>query len=126
MTANNEYIYFQLNNWMPGDDYPDAEPFSTWLAFSDKDGCDYSTLKLMDENWVRENKLCIATNLVDMSLTFRISATKEWVAANCPDLLTKYKEFVVVPDKDGIMKDRFGYVFHIYSEDNIGVVKEEE
>jgi hypothetical protein len=26
-------VYFQLNNWMPGDDYPDVEPFNSWLFF---------------------------------------------------------------------------------------------
>ena len=24
-------IYFELNNWMSGDDYPDAEPFISWM-----------------------------------------------------------------------------------------------
>ena len=119
-------VYFQLNNWMPGDDYPDVEPFNSWLAFSDKDGCDYATLKLMDENWVKENKLCIVTNLVDMSLTFRISATKEWVNKNCPELLSKYKQFIVCPDECGDIKDKFGYDFLLYKESNIGIKRVEE
>ena len=26
-----EVVYFELNNWFSGRDYPDAEPFLSWM-----------------------------------------------------------------------------------------------
>lgn len=109
-----ELIYFQLNNWFEGDDYPDAEPFLSWLG-------DDSKLIFLNEDWVNENKLCVSANFIDMSISFRITSTKEWVEKNCPELLTTYQEFIRVQDKDENIKDRFGYDFLEYSNENIGV-----
>ena len=82
-----DVIYFELNNWFAGKDYPAAEPFLSWM------GNDLR-LRFMDDDWVRENKLCVVAHHVDMSVNFCITATKEWVERNCPKLLTKYTEFV--------------------------------
>lgn len=109
-----EIIYLGLNNWFAGDDYPDAEPFTTWFD----DDC---KLKFMDENWVKENKLCVLLNLVDMSINFRITTTKEWVEKNCPELLTKYTKFIYIPNDIGEVYDKFGLNFAEYSEENIGI-----
>ena len=29
---DNELVYFELNNWSPGKDYPYEEPFLTWIG----------------------------------------------------------------------------------------------
>lgn len=130
-----DVIYFELNNWFAGKDYPDAEPFRTWM----KD----SVLQFSDDEWVKENKLCVYISMVDMSVNFCITATREWVEKNCPKLLSdegldtvfihqsanetkevkeewRYKDFLRFPD-DGVVKGRFGCPFFEYSEENFGV-----
>ena len=107
-------VYFELNNWFAGQDYPDCEPFLAWMG-------DDLLLRFVDENWVKENKLCVVGGNVDMSVNFCITATKEWVENNCPELLTKYTQFIRTPDKDGEVEGRFGAPFKQYTEENIGI-----
>lgn len=109
----NEIIYFELNNWCCGRDYPDAEPFMSWMR---------GFLPIFrNEKWVKENKLCVRASNVDMSQNFCISATKEWVEQNCPELLTKYTQFLRKPDKYGDVDGRFGCPFLEYEESNFGI-----
>lgn len=83
-----EIIYFEINNWFSGVDYPDAEPFLTWMK---------EPSFFMNEDWVKENKLVVVACLVDMSINFRVSAPKSWVEKYCPTLLTKYRHFLCSP-----------------------------
>lgn len=109
-----DIIYFELNNWSCGCDYPDAEPFISWMK-------DDLKQKFEDEEWVKENKLVVVESLVDMSMNYCIAATKEWVQSNCPELLTKYIQFVRHSEEDGEPPEgRFGCPFLEYDEDNIG------
>jgi len=109
-----DIVYFELNNWFSGRDYPDAEPFITWLG-------DDLHIKFDDEEWVKDNKLCVLEDLIDMSQNFCITAPKEWVQKNCPELLTKYKEFLREENEDGYVLGRFGHEFLDYKEENIGI-----
>lgn len=109
-----EIIYFELNNWTPGTDYPGEEPFLSWMGNDLK-------LRFRNEDWVKENKLCVVESLVDMSTNFCITATREWVEENCPNLLTEHKQFLRYPDKWGDVYGRFGHEFLPYEECNIGV-----
>lgn len=104
-----EIIYFELNNWMPETDYPDAEPFETWCGNDD-------ALYFDSPKWCKENKLVVSRGIFDHSVNWCIGATKEWVKENCPELLTKYKKFLRLN-----MKGRFGQPFIKYSEENIGI-----
>ena len=108
-----EIVYFSMNNWFSGRDYPEAEPFLTWFS-------DDTHLYFMDEEWVKKNELCVLGTLIDMSVNFTVTAKRNWVEKNCPELLTKYNEFVYNPDVDGFVEDRFGIEFLEYSKDNIG------
>lgn len=108
-----DIVYFELNNWFLGQDYPDAEPFITWMN-------DY-VLKFRDIEWVKENRLCVVDGNVDMSVNFCITATREWVENNCPELLTRYTQFIRTPDEDGEVYGRFGAPFKEYTEENIGI-----
>ena len=110
----NDVVYFELNNWTPGVDYPCEEPFLSWMRYD-------LYQKFRDEDWVKENKLCVVCSLVDMSQNYCISATKQWVEENCPTLLTRYQEFLRYPDEDGFIEGRFGDLFKEYNEDNIGL-----
>lgn len=111
-----DIIYFELNNWMRGEDYPNDEPFITWV------GNDYD-LKFQNEEFVKENKLCVVRSIIDMSVNFCITAKKEWVEKNCPKLLTDYTDFLREPDEDGYVYGRFGDEFLEYSEENIGITE---
>lgn len=117
---NMEFIYFELNNWFCGRDYPDAEPFVSWMANDLKQ-------KFRDEDWVKENKLVVVESFVDMSLNYCITATKEWVQINFPELLTKFTQFIRSGEEhDDLPEGRFGCPFLEYSEDNIGCHYAEE
>ena len=111
-------IYFELNNWMPDDDYPNAEPFIDWMR------CDAGNnyyIRFRDKEWINKNKLVVVESLVDMSCNYCITAKVEWIKKNCPELLTKYKEFIVIPEEDEeIPYGRFGCPFLEYTNDNIG------
>ena len=109
-----DIVYFELNNWFTGRDYPDAEPFLSWMR-------DDLNQKFRDEEWIKENKLVVVESLVDMSMNFCVTATKEWVENNCIELLSTYKEFVRKPEDDeDVPYGRFGCPFLEYKEENIG------
>lgn len=109
-----KFLYFELNNWFPGDHYPDEEPFTKWI------GNDLN-IYFNNEDWVKENKLCVVRSIIDMSVNFCITATRKWVEKNCPKLLTEYQKFLRHPDKDGYVEGQFGDEFLEYSEENVGI-----
>ena len=135
---NKEIIYFDLNNWFSGRDYPEDEKFGKW-------GCD---MQFSNDDWCKENKLCVVWGTIDMSFNWLIAAPKEWVEENCPDLLSDktytyttitmkwgdngeeitekneytkaYKDFVYTPNSFGDVYGRFDLLFPKYSEENFG------
>lgn len=102
-----ELIRFELNNWFEGRDYPDEEPFITWM-------CDDLNQYFMKENWIKENELVVTVALVDMSFNYCIVAKKSWIEENCPKLLTTHSKFV----RDS---SRFDIPFREYCPENFGV-----
>ena len=109
-----DIVYFELNNWFSGRDYPNAEPFLSWMR-------DDLNQKFRDEEWIKENKLVVVESLVDMSMNFCITATKEWVEENCHELLSTYENFVRKPeDGEDVPYGRFECPFLEYNEENIG------
>lgn len=115
-----DIVYFELNNWFSGRDYPNAEPFLSWMK-------DDLNQKFRNEEWIKENKLVVVESLVDMSTNFCITATKEWVEENCHELLSTYKNFVRKPEDDeDVPYGRFGSPFLEYKEENIGYHYAEE
>lgn len=131
-----EIIYFEVDNWFPGRDYPNVEPIATWVENN----------QFNDNKWCKENKLCVLAGYVDMSLCWCVAAPRSWVEKNCPDLLSdeiltyelsttskdgvkirkfEYKatDFLCKPNEDG---DVYGnvedWLFPEYKEENFGVV----
>ena len=80
---NVEVVYFELNNWFRGEHYPNDEPFITWI------GNDLN-ITFNNEDWLKENKLCVVRTMVDMSTNFCITATKEWVEYNMDSAYQKF------------------------------------
>lgn len=111
----NDVVYFELNNWFGGRDYPNDEPFNSWM-------CNDLNIKFRDKDWLKENKLCVVGTFIDMSQNFCITTTREWVEKNCPKLLTDYSMFLREP-KEGETEvyGRFGHEFLEYNENNIGL-----
>ena len=66
---------------MSGENYPPLKCFHKWL------GNDLNQSFKNDE-WCKKNKLCVYYGTVDMSTNYTISAPREWVEKNCPELLT--------------------------------------
>ena len=60
----------------------------------------------MNDEWCKENKLCVYLGIVDMSYNYTVSAPKEWVEKNCPELLTNYSDFIFLP-KEGEIKPEY-------------------
>lgn len=134
---NNDVIYFSVNNWFCGRDYPDTPAFNKWLG-------DDLKQTFMDDAWAKENKLCIRHGCIDMSFNYVVSAPREWVEKNCPELLSdgeytytliscgkdgekrtdypkKYSDFVFEPEEDGSApEDNWGWPFLDYCEENFG------
>lgn len=124
-----EIIYFSVNNWFYGVHYPPTENFEKWLR---NDG----NLAFTNDEWCKNNKLCVNYGIIDMSVNFTVSAPKSWVEKNCPELLpdksydynidvikTKrntHSDFVYTPEKDNPFVDKFGQPFLEYKEDNLG------
>ena len=135
---SDDVVYFSVNNWMYGHDYPPTDNFRKWL------GNDLHQ-SFRDEPWVRENKLCVRCGCIDMSQNYCVTAPRKWVEENCPELLSngeftyttmindktvehkgRYAKFVYKPNADGVCEDRFGWPFLDYCEENIGVQWYEE
>lgn len=110
-----DIIYFELNNWIPGEDYPNEEPFLSWLS-------DDVNQKLKDESWVQDNQLCVVFNYADMSQNYCVTAKKSWVLDNCPSLLTKFRNFLRFPDEYGDIIGNYGCLFLEYEPENFGVL----
>ena len=141
-----EVIYFSINNWFSGRDYPPTDNFKKWMRND-------LNQTFQNDEWAKENKLCIYYGNIDMSFNYTISAPKEWVEKNCPELLTddeytyytiisypkkkllggyewvevkeehkkKYSDFVDRPDEYGNLEDRFGWPYLEYKPENFGV-----
>lgn len=133
MEINKDVVYFELNNWFSGRDYPNAEPFITWICEN----------KFSNDEWLKENKLVCVKSYVDMSQNFCVTASRQWVEEHCPLLLSDttlnyiiirhswkdgkevdeqityakpYKDFL----RSNIEDAKFGY-FLDYEEENFGL-----
>lgn len=141
-----DVIYFSVNNWFCGEDYPPTENFKKWLG-------DDLNQTFRSDKWAKENKLCIYCGVIDMSQNYTVAAPREWVEKNCPELLTdeeytyetitrtpkkkllggyeyvekiiehkkKYSDFVDHPDENGDVEARFGWPYLEYKPENFGV-----
>ena len=116
-------IYFEVNNWFAGRDYPDCEPFTSWLG-------DIGSVFNNDE-WFKQQKICVVHELIDMSDNYKITATQGWVEKNCPSLFNdENKKFICNIDLDDYDEEDDEYYeqcrygngpFLKYSESNFGV-----
>ena len=71
-----DIVYFELNNWFAGKDYPAEEPFLSWMSGFHNQFC--------NEDWIKEHKLIVVKSIVDLSSNVCITAPGKWVEDNCP------------------------------------------
>lgn len=109
---NDDIVYFELNDWWVYDYYPNAEPFVSWME--EGPGTIFSNYE-----WVKENELCVVGEVIDMSLNFCITAKREWVNKNCPNLF-EYGIFLRYPNDNGEVYGLFKTKFLEYNVENIG------
>lgn len=57
---NKEVVYFSVNNWFSGENYPPTKNFKKWLS-------DDFNQSFRNDEWCKENKLCVYYGCVDMS-----------------------------------------------------------
>lgn len=102
-------VYFQCNDWNP---YPDAAyrfiyDYIEGPVYAEHES---SVIKSRDEQdkWIKENDLCINSDIYDMSIEYWVTTTKEWLAENFPELLQFAME---EPDDEWFLK---------YEESNVG------
>ena len=87
-----DIVYFSLNNWVPDVCYPYVDPFKTWMETLEE--------TLSNDEWCKENKLCVYIGVVDQSLNFTISP----------------EEGKTIPDHDDWYQ-----LFLEYCEENFGI-----
>ena len=95
-----DVVYISVNNWFCGRDYPPLDCFKKWLG-------DDLNQSFRNDEWCKENKLCVYYGLVDMSQNYTITAPREWVEKNCPELLTN-EEYEYVTRVGRYKKSLFG------------------
>lgn len=138
---NNQIVYFEVNNWFAGRDYPNREPFLSWIT-------GYGGI-FNDEKWCKENQLCVVAGTLDMSHNWCVTATKEWVLKNCPYILSSETDkvtfkvmssgtwedeveeyalnrFLRFPDEDGDVYGEFDWMFLPWCEENFGITYHED
>lgn len=110
-----DVVYFEVNNWFSGRDYPCTPTFCKWMRE------EINPHHLSDDSWCKENKICVYIQYVDMSINYTVSAKKEWVLENCPELFTiDNQKFLRWPEHElELPEARFG-IFREYSEENYG------
>jgi hypothetical protein len=129
-----DIVYFEINDWFRGRDYPPGEPFDSWMKFPSD---------LSSDDWCKEQEICVVSGNVDMSRNWVITAKKSWVEKNCPQLLTddeyeyvirtlsrekeydttykkKYSDFVLHPNDFGSVYGRFDWPALNYEPNNFG------
>ena len=118
LPPNEELIYFELNNWCSGENYPDAEPFLTWMS-------GYVSV-FRNAEWVKGQGLAVVFYPIDISQSYLITAPKSWVEENCPELLTTYQKFLRIPDPDYDPEIPYGLgdvPFQPYDQSTIGTIQ---
>ena len=110
---NNDVVYFSVNDWSIEKDYPNSENFQKWLV-------DEPDKYFQNKDWVKNNKLCMVWEVIDMSCNYTISAPLEWVKENCPEILGSGFQYFPGEGKTYPEYDLWSTPFLEYSEENIG------
>lgn len=105
-----DVVYFEVNNWFCGRDYPDDDPFHVWMK--DDNIYNHTAPGLTNLQYVKENHIVVLACRLDMSMNFCVSAPLLWVQENCPCLLLeKNAKFIRYPGTDGQVYGKYEHRF---------------
>ena len=117
-----EVVYFELNHWSE-QYHPPVEPFVSWMSdyyeTPEEEAKSWIQAPEIMDKWYKDNKLCVVTSIIDMSVNFCVTALKSWVDENCPEIYN-YPQFLRQPDEYGDVEGQFGGHFVKWSEENCG------
>lgn len=125
--SEEEVICFELNDWMPKQDYSDETRYELMCCYiPNATRTSFALPLLLRPEFVEKHKLVVVSAMIDMSTNFCVTAKRSWVEKEIPDLLTTYKEFVrcVGTNIDFKILNSEGEQnapFLPYSEENIGI-----
>ena len=109
-----EIIYFEINNWFCGRDYPPIEPFKTWVH----------TNRFSNDAWCKENKLVVMTGPIDIIMhTNKETGKREDIEEKHTK---KFSDFLCFPDEGDEPGEIHGHIADDwwcpeYCEANFGV-----
>lgn len=113
---NKEIVYFHMATKGAGENsYPPIEPFITIMNNEN----DISSV--FDDEWAKENEVCITMECFNTFIKFYITATKDWVEKNYPTLLTEHKEYLKYPDDENNTYTTKKNKYLKYEPENFGV-----
>lgn len=115
-----DVICFEVNDW---DEYPVF--FNEWF---DPRGNHSSPIIIDLDKYAKENKLCIKVVAVDMSISFIITAPKEWVENNIEEFNKGILADYYICNKPDLKPYMFtgcpsGEAFLDYKEENFGAIE---
>lgn len=110
-------VYLQCNDWCPSPAEAEKFIYDYLEGYHDSIDNPNAVLKTQEETetWIKENDLCINTEIYDMSIQYWVTTTKEWLEDNFPELLPyaseEPKDYMFEGDKKYFLK---------YEEENVG------
>lgn len=84
-------VYFSINNWFGGCNYPITNQMIEWLRPG------YESMIFSNEEWDKKNKLIVCFNDYDMSDSYAVTASLAWVKRFFPEILGSVYE-IISPD----------------------------
>lgn len=112
---NEEIVYFSINDWSV-DYHPNDKQFMEWAGYND-----FMLFRnLRNDEWCKQEKICVIANVLEYSLCFNIAAPKQYVMEHCPSIIGS--KFVDEP-KDGEdypSESAWGLQYNEYCEENFG------
>lgn len=98
---NDRIVWFEFNDWISGDDFPDEELYLSWMRPERQKDHELYVPVFSDTKFLKENELVVVSTCIDMSHHYIIGAKESWINQHCPSLLGKYKKFVLGTSTQG-------------------------
>ena len=114
---NEDVVYFGFSDWEAGFDYPDTPNFRELIG--DRKNCKFS-----DDAWCRENKLCVVMAPEGDSWIYSVTAPREWVEKNCPEVLGTDYENIKKSEDEEYFENRYDLYYLDYDPICFGVLRE--
>ena len=112
MKENKQLVYFTVDNWSPGVDYPRCDNFENLYRE------DLDAFAFIDNEYCKENKLAVYCTTLDMSIAFTVVAPIGWCVKNSPEIIGSYWDETAKPGKNNWKESIYGLPYPEYKEKN--------